>query len=229
MRLRIFGIPRGALFALGLMPALIWFSFHFSVIQFKREEFAWVTSLGLLLSLAFTFSLRRGLFTARYLVYLAIGFVILAELLSSVSNRDFPAMAGALLFFAGAVYSGLWLERWISSAQVNPECDWFDGNPKVIPHLNATLLLETGSIPAKIRKVDFEGVFVFLDSPISLKPHQKVRLKLDLDGSLIECDAVISSEFSGEKQGFGLQFLKKDHDHSSELTQGVQRLRGKGL
>jgi hypothetical protein len=229
MRLRIFGIPKWVLFGFGLLPALIWLSFHSSVIQFKREEMIWVSSLGLLLSVMFTFSLRRGLFAARFWVYLAIALVILSELLNSVTNRDFPAMAGSLFFLAGAVYAGLWLERRISSAMVNPECEWFDGSPKVMSAVNASIRFDAGVVSAKVRKLDFEGVFVFLDSPISVKPKQRVWVRLEIEGALVEGDAWISSEFLGEKQGLGLQFLKKDLYHSNEYTGIVQELRGKGL
>jgi hypothetical protein len=214
---------------MGLLPTFIWFSFHSNVIQFRQEEFFWVLGLGGVLSLMFTYSLRRGLFSARYFVYLAITFVILAELLKSVSNRDFQNMASSLFFLGGGVLAGLWLEKRIASATVNPECEWFDGNPKVIQSMGATLSVNDRSFQAKIRKIDAEGLFVFLDSPISVKPKQRVRVRIELDGVSVEGDALISSQFLGQKQGLGLQFLKKDLYHSSEYTGMVQHLRGKGL
>ena len=229
MRLRIFAIPKGALFWLGLLPALIWLAFHSSVFFFNREQLLWILGLGSLFAAGFVFSMRRGLFRVRSLLYLFTGIVIFSELLSSVANRDFPAMAGALCCLSLAVLAGLWLEKKSSAAALNPQCEWFEGAPKGMGPARVELGIEGMHVSARIRRVDFEGLFVFPDSPIPFIPGQRVRVRFQPEEDSFECDAFIAASFSGSQPGLGLQFSKKDLYHYTRYTGWIQHWRGKGL
>ncbi|NDG85401.1 MAG: hypothetical protein EBX52_10260 [Proteobacteria bacterium] len=217
------------MFCVGMLPAAIWLSFHSSAFVFSRGQWAWVSGLGALFAAGFTFLMTRGFFAVRHLFYLATAIVLSAELLSSVANRDFAAMAGALLFLSLGVFTGLWLERRSSAAALNPECEWFEGAPKGMGAARVELGIEGNSVTARIRRLDFEGLFVFLDSPIPFIPGQRVRVKFHTEGEPFEGDAFIAASFSGDRPGLGLQFSNKDLYHSTRYTGWVQRWRGKGL
>ncbi len=229
MRLRIYGIPRWALFCFGLLPAVMWFSFHPNDLLFRREARIWVSVLGLLGAWAFPFFLRRGLFRVRFALYSAIGAVILSALIPSIPGRDFTVMAGSLFFLMISIALGFWLEKRLSSAGINPDCEWYDGKPRGLAGVRAVLQVGGSTVMASVRKIDFEGCFVFFDSPVSLTPLSKVGLRVEVEGVPVEGEGRVMALFRGENTGAGLQFLVKDLYHLSLYTGLVQRLRGKGL
>jgi len=229
MRLRVFALPRFALFVTGLLPALIWFSFHATAVILQKEEIYWVLGTGLLGAVMFTSCLRRGLFAFRTVLYLCLGAVILAELVQSVLDRDFIALGGALISLAVVIAAGLWLERKVDSASLNPGHHWFEGSPKCFTQVEVKVKFEQEWVMAHLRKIDSQGLFVFFDSPISLKPGRRVSVSLGTRQSQVEGEAQIASSFSGERPGLGLQFLAKDLYHFTGYTALVQELRGKGL
>jgi hypothetical protein len=234
MRLRIFAIPRLALFFAGLFPSLTWCAFHPLAVIYRREEFFWVAGLGVLIGVLFATLVRRGIFLARYFLQALFLLEIAVVLVGAVLDRDFVSLGIALLAFFIFTWIVLWLEKKILQAPLNPGHFWFEGDPRVIPNLKAVLKPEGSretdpGTRAQVRRMDQQGVFLFLDQPFSFKPRQKVLLEMELHGRKIEGEARVAAHFKGEKMGLGLQFLPKDLYHFADYSALVQELRGRGL
>jgi hypothetical protein len=229
MRLRIFGIPKTALFCVGFLPAVLWLAFHPWSLLYRSEEFYWVLGAGFMTAVGFTALFRSGWFRSRYFVYGMSVLVLVHELVRSVVRRDFPAMGGGILCLGVLIAVGLWLERRVASASLNPECFWFEGEPLMMNQVEASVKLGEESYPARVRRIDSRGLFLFLDPPVSFRRNQIVEVWLRSGKDEVEGQARIQASFHGGKTGLGLQFLSKDLYHFSRYTALVQQLRGRGL
>jgi hypothetical protein len=229
MRLRIFGVPKYILIAYGLFPLMLWSAFHLNSIYYHREEAFWAFGFGLLVCSIFTYSFRRGIFSIRYLIYAAITFEILVELLPSVLERDFATLGGTLLALLVSIGVGAWLEGKVGAAFLNPQATWFEGEPKVLPKVKARIRLGDAWIPAGLRRIDERGLFLLLDAGTNYKKGQKIEFELTYLGEPVQGEGKLRACFLGEKLGFGLQFYPKDLYHFNQYTTLVKRLRGEGL
>ncbi len=229
MRLRIFGVPKVALFCAGFLPAAFWLAFHPYSLLYPSEELYWVLASGFLAAAGFAICLSLGWFGSRYLVYGMSVYVLAYELIRSVGRRDFLSIGGGILCLAVLIAVGLWLEKRVSSASLNPRCEWFEGEPLMMNQIEAAVRFGEDSHPARVRCIDSGGLFAFIDPPISFTKNQTVEVWLRLGSDEVEGQARIQASFQGEKTGLGLQFLRKDLYHFSRYTALVQQLRGKGL
>lgn len=229
MRLRIFGIPRSALFGAGFFPAAVWCAFHPMSVMFLREDLFWVCGIGFVSGVGLSWSVRRGFFFARFFLYLAFISGLLAAMVNSVLDRDFVLLGIAVVAFFSFSGIVLWLERRIEAAALNPGHRWYEGALKVLPGIEARVLADGLSHRAQVRAFDPRGVFVFFDQPFSFKPHQKVELELGDASARIKGDARILAHFGGEKMGLGLQFLAKDLYHLRDYTSLIEQWRGRGI
>jgi hypothetical protein len=229
MRLRIFALPRFALFFAGMLPSLTWCAFHPVSVLYRREDFFWVCGIGVILGILFSILVRRGFFFARVLLSVIFLAGIGVAFLSAVLDRDFGSLGialGAFFVFVGVM---LWLERRIASAALNPGHVWFEGELRLIPGLTALIRDGELSRPARVRSVDPDGFFLFFDQPFSFRPNQRLTVEMSSAHRKIEGEARVSAHFSGEKMGLGLQFLPKDLYHFGDYSALVQELRGRGL
>jgi hypothetical protein len=229
MRLRIFGIPRLALFFAGMFPSLTWCAFHPLSVVYRREDFFWVCGIGILTGILLSTFIRRGFFLSRYFVYLLFITGIAVALIGAVLDRDFVSLGIALLAFSMFMGVVMWLEKKILSSALNPGHVWYEGDPRVIPNLNATLRSGDQVVSARVRRLDPGGFFLLLDQSFSFRPHQRVMVELASGSRKVEGEAKISAHFRGEKMGLGLQFLPKDLYHFTDYSALVQELRGRGL
>ena len=229
MRLRIFGIPKAALFCVGFLPAALWLAFHPYSLLYRSEEVYWVLGVGLSSALGFTAAMGSGWFVSRYFVYGMSVSVLVYELIRSVGRRDFLSMGAGILCLGVLIAVGLWLERRVASACLNPRCEWFEGEPLMMSQVEASVKWGEEALPARLRRIDEQGLFLFLDPPFSFSPNQYVEVWLRLGGFEVQGEARIRASFIGEKTGLGLQFLRKDLYHFSRYTALVQQLRGRGL
>jgi hypothetical protein len=95
--------------------------------------------------------------------------------------------------------------------------------------VEASVKMGEESYPARVRRIDEQGLFLFLDPSVSFSRSQIVEVWIRAGAYEVEGEARIQASFHGEKTGLGLQFLSKDLYHFSRYTALVQQLRGKGL
>jgi hypothetical protein len=229
MRLRIFAIPRLALFVAGMFPSLTWCAFHPVSVTFQREDFFWVVGIGICTGFFLSVLIRRGFFLARYFVYLLFTLGIGVTLLGAVMDRDFASLGIGLVAFFLFLGIVIWLEKNIDSAALNPEHEWYEGVLRMIPTLAASIRLGDHLHPAHVRRIDSRGMFLFFDQPVSFKAGQRVVVEMDSGTRKVSGEAKVAARFEGKKVGFGLQFLPKDLYHFAEYSALVQELRGRGL
>jgi len=229
MRLRIHGIPKLALFGLGFSPALIWCVFHLNSVFFRKEDFIWISVLGLMLAFAFVYSITRGWFAGRYLVYSANFLAVLVDISIAVGDRDFLLLGASLGLLSLSILSVLWLEKKLTLASLNPLHRWFEGEVQLMGRVEAQVSSGGAVYPARLRRIDKEGMFLFLNQSVSFKKNQKLGFQLVHGPWSVEGECRVRASFHERSPGFGLQFLPKDLYHFSQYTALVQSLRGKGL
>ena len=229
MRLQIYGISKLGLFCVGLLPLLIWSGFHIDNFAYFDFNLAANCLAGVLVALAFVVYFLKGMFISRWVIYGAVAVVLFDELFRSVGERDFISL-GIGLFLTGILFGvGRVIESWVGSACLNPAVMWFEGAPKTYRNVNSRIKLGQDWAPARVRKLDEKGMFLFLHEPIALARGQSVEFEIELDGAPIQGNAKVTAVFNGEIFGLGLQFLAKDLYHFSQYTALVQQLRGRGL
>lgn len=229
MRLRIFGVPKIALFLLGLLPLVVWAIFHLSGLTTHKEEARWALAIGVAVSAIFTYAFSRGIFRSRFAVYAALFIEICIELVRAVSDRDFTNLFLALIIFGLSLALAFWVEVKVTAAYLNPGVRWYEGDPKFVPHTDAQLSTSGKWVDARVCRIDRSGFFVFVDEPLEAAPKQAFDFKLRYRNQPIEGKVVVQARFFGEKQGLGLQFSPKDLYHLIQYTALVQRIKGEGL
>ena len=226
MRLKIYGIPRIALFLFGVLPGFVGLSFHHEFLHYRSLDTVWFTIVSLSLALTFYYFFLNGVFRIRYLILTALAVQIVFELMIAVMDRSFPNLGFGILVFTVAAAISIWFERRVNAACLNPQTSWYEGDPRTYPKVS--LKIGEGHV-AKIRLIDEEGFFVFLKGPIAFRPLERLPFELQYKNFQISGEARITASFIGEKIGFGLQFSPKDLYHFNQYTALVQRLRGEGL
>jgi hypothetical protein len=229
MRLRIFGISRLLLVLFGLFPLFLWCAFHIPSILYRREEAYWALGIGVGVAVGFSLLLARGGFWIRRVWAGLVLLELFSEIFPAVLERDFIRMGGVLLAFLLAVFLGLWVERSVVSASLNPEAFWFEGVLRGIPRVSARVRSGSEWFDARLRRIDEKGLFLLTDAPLPDRKPRRVEFELEYQGQKVAGEGRGVSLFSGESPGFGLQFLPKDLYHFQQYTAWVRRLRGEGL
>jgi hypothetical protein len=229
MRLKIFGIPKLLLVLIGLLPAFFWSAFHASSLSIHERTLPTVAITGTLISFIFTYFFSRGFFGIRYGILLFSMITIGDALISSMFDRDFSKLGIALLIFALGMAVSFWLERRVQSADINPKLKWFEGDPKLMPQIEARL--KNGDVwsEGKLRAIDRNGFFIFMPESVTIAPSRTFDFELKFKGTEVAGQGKLNAQFIGGTSGFGLQFSPKDLYHFSQYTALVERLKGEGL
>ena len=245
MRYQVWGLRTSQLLCTALLPFLFWVSFRWrdrqdlslsSFLHFYRMNLIVVGSIYLVLSLVWVFLMKRGIFSSRRALYLVAISEFIYEIFQAVASRDLVKMGLWLCLFLvlGLVYR--WLEGKIQAAHLNPKVEWYEGRPQVISRVSVKLKIQDSWWEAGVRRMDRQGLFVFLkDQPSdrqslleSLGSERVLGFEMTFRGQAVEGDGRVRSVFSGEQAGIGLQFLPKDLYHFSQYTALVESLRGEG-
>lgn len=248
MRYQTWGISRLRLFAFALVPALAWAVFRVQslpelslsaiFVYYRPVLWAW-GSILLLASLIWIWLFRRGVFRSRYAAYVFMVLELFYELFQSVQARDLLHLISALAYFGVVIALFRWMESWVELAAFNPKIHWFEGTPKVIPHLEVKIRTAEGEpwIPASVRRLDHKGLFVLLDRPAEDKPELGVQRKLEF--KLMWKKQEVAGEgwivgrlqhYSAPQQvsGIGLLFFPKGLYHFIQYTALCEALKGEG-
>lgn len=259
MRYQTWGISRIRLLAFALTPAIAWALFRVQTMHelslqaiflyYRMAIWVWGAAL-LLASFGWIFFFRRGLFRARYVAYSFFVMELFFELLISVTARDLFHLCSALVYFIIVIALTRWMEAWVELAAFNPKIQWFEGRPKVIPHLavqvrtvvarNPESGVEGGEgawLKASVRRLDRKGLFIVLDQPVDHSPdfgvRKRMEFKLQWRGSVVLGEGRVVGrlkQFNAPRQvsGIGLLFFPKGLYHFIQYTALYESLKGEG-
>ena len=225
------------------MPVVFWILFRWheqsdvsvlSVFRLYRPMLTWALPVYFLFSLSWIYLIKRGIFSARYALYSVLIAGLGYELVSAVMDRSFGRIGLGLLLLLMMVVVYRWLNGKIESAQINPQIEWFEGDPKTLPNLKARIKIGEEWCDATVRRMDQKGVFVFFNQWATdlkpFRPRAPVSFEFRFRGHTVEGEGKMMSFFvaSQHKPGIGLQFLPKDLYHFSQYTALVESLKGEG-
>ncbi len=247
MRSRVWGVPLSQLSLISLIPLLLWVLFRGTepahlrwpvFIHFYQKPLFFCVSFYFLLTVAWVQFFRRGWFSSRWVLYVLSLGEILYEFYTSVNERDFFRMSFSLGTLIGlAFFFYRWLEKKVWSASLNPGVHWYEGIPRGISHITASIEINQIWYTAQLKKIDHQGLFLFLQndkaSTFSNELQELVPFKIGYSSERIEGEGR-SAAFFYDPQcpgyfGIGLQFLPKNLYHFSEYTGLVEKLKGSGL
>jgi hypothetical protein len=247
MRYQTWGISRLRLFAFSLIPALAWAAFRvqslpelsLSAIFLYYRTTIW--ALGLILTLAslgWVYLFRRGVFQARWTAYVFMGVELFFELFQSVQARDLLHLISALAYFGVVIALFRWLEGWVDLAAFNPKIHWFEGTPKVIPHLEVKIRTgdEAPWIDAAVRRLDHQGLFILLRQPTEDETEYKVERELEFKLTWKKREVTGRGRVVGrldhyatrQVSGIGLLFFPKGLYPYIQYTALYESLKGEG-
>jgi hypothetical protein len=208
-----------------------------SLVRLYSPMLVWAVPVYLVFCGIWIYLIKRGMFRARFSFYGLLMIELMYELFSGVADRNFGRIGLGLLFLGFIVVIYRWLEGRIESAQINPKIEWYEGEPKTLPHLKARVRIEEEWFEAQVRLLDRKGVFLFLkgwNREKRLKAKMPLSFELSFRNQTVEGDGRITSWFENEydqvchSPGIGLQFLPKDLYHFSQYTALVESLKGEG-
>lgn len=246
MRFRVWGINYLQLWSIATVPLLFWVGFRLndqrdvlfsSLFALYRPFVIWALPIYFVFSFAWIYLLKRGVFRSRNAFYALCGIQLVYELVTAVFERGFSRIGLGLVFllFMAAIYR--WLESRVTSAELNPQVEWFEGAPKVYPRVEAKIKIGDQWFEAQVRRIDPKGLFVFLknwDQDMKLlRSRTPVEFELQfraqqVDGEAKVASLFMNSEAQSQKPGIGLQFSPKDLYHLSQYTALVESLKGEG-
>lgn len=248
MRYQTWGISRLRLFAFALVPAAAWAAFRVQslpelslnaiFLYYRPTIWAWGAILALA-SLIWIYLFRRGVFQARWTAYVFMVLELFFELFQSVQARDLLHLISALAYFGVVLTLYRWLESWVELAAFNPKIHWFEGTPKVIPHLEVKIREPKEDAPwidASVRRLDHKGLFILLDQPLG--DSSGLKLERDLEFKLIwkKKEVVGQARVVGrlnhyatrQVSGIGLLFFPKGLYPYIQYTALYESLKGEG-
>lgn len=240
-----------------MVPALAWAAFRIQslpelslnaiFLYYRPTIWAW-GSILIVGTLVWVFLFRRGMFKARYVAYLFTMLELFFELFQSVQARDLLHLISALAYFGIVIALFRWMESWVELAAFNPKIKWYEGEPKVIPHLEVQIrtVVEgakegdendtTPWIDASVRRLDARGLFVLLNQPVEDSPEFKVEKRLEFQlkwkQKVVHGEGMVVGKLqhhaTQQVSGIGLLFFPKGLYHFIQYTALCESLKGEG-
>jgi len=246
--MKLMDAPRSLLAAAGALFSLVPISVLTAGVFSKREwwnlsishlqSVGWV-ALALVAPLSWRLIMGRKGSWETLVAICALGCFLL--LLSSAIHRNTLQGLWALGVTGVCVFLICWIKREQMRSYFNPQIPWFQGLPRAIPQLRATIIGEGGLVsdpPLLVCRVDEEGLFAFSSqggavhqSDVEMElfhgspfDERKVRIK----GRVVRQFESRVCHGQSKDWGIGVRFSWISPDSEKDFLDFLEVLRGEG-
>jgi hypothetical protein len=199
-----------------------------------RRALYWAMSYGLI-----TFPLVSWILAGKRLAYLISVLLASFWVLTSASvalRMNYPVLGFFTVGLFGLLcFQFYWLSIELGRSFFDPELNWYQGLPSMIPGLVCHLGNGDRQVELKVSRMDRDGAFVFCKSTevekvqivLGLIQHSRLSASFGFRSRIIQCFSrpILMAD---RGMGIGIQFVQMSADSRKEVGDFVEALRGEG-